>query len=89
VEREIQRLTDQVHLDIAHHARDDYRWAKVLAPASLAGSTIVGCKIMYDPQHFLDFTQASVRSQFARPDNLIGRSQRTGRACPPDVVHPA
>lgn len=75
VEREIQRLTDQVHLDIAHHARDDYRWARSLRLHPWLGSTIVGCKIMYDPQHFLDFTQASVRSQFARPDNLIGRSR--------------
>ena len=30
MEREIQRLTDEVHLDIAHHARSDYRWARSL-----------------------------------------------------------
>jgi hypothetical protein len=33
------------------------------------------CKIMYDPQHFLDFTQASVRGQFNQPDNVIGRAR--------------
>jgi hypothetical protein len=33
------------------------------------------CKIMFDPQHFLDFTQASVRGQFNQPDNVIGRAR--------------
>ena len=75
VEREIQRLTDEVHLDIAHHARSDYRWARSLRLHPWLGPTIINCKILYDPQHFMDFTQASVRGQFNQPDNVLGRAR--------------
>jgi hypothetical protein len=30
---------------------------------------------MYDPQHFMDFTQASVRGQFNQPETLLSRVQ--------------
>jgi len=73
--REIVRLTDEVHLDITHHVRDDYRWARALRLHPWLGPTMFNCKIMYDPQHFLDFTQASVRGQFNQPDNVIGRAR--------------
>jgi hypothetical protein len=39
------------------------------------GPILDGCKILYDPQHFLDFTQASVRGQFYRSDQVLGRVQ--------------
>ena len=75
VEREIQRLTDEVHLDIAHHERSHYRRARTLRVHSWLGPTISSCRILYDPQHFMDFTQASVRGQFNRPDNVLGRAR--------------
>jgi len=31
---------------------------------------------MYDPQHFMDFIQASVRGQFARADNVLERAHK-------------
>jgi hypothetical protein len=74
-EREIQRMSDEVHLDIAHHSRDDYRWPRSLRLHPWLGPALVHCKILYDPQHFMDFTQASVRSQFYQPDNVIGRAR--------------
>jgi hypothetical protein len=74
-EREIQRLTDEVHLDIAHHARDDYRRARALRLHPWMGPTIFRCQILYDPQHFMDFTQASVRGQYNRPDYVLGRAR--------------
>jgi hypothetical protein len=73
--REIVRLTDEVHLDITHHVRDDYRWARSLRLHPWLGPTMFNCKILFDPQHFLDFTQASVRGQFNQPDNVIGRAR--------------
>jgi hypothetical protein len=73
VEREIQRLTDDVHLDIAHHPRSDYRRARTLRNHPWIGPTIFSCQILFDPQHFMDFTQASVRSQFNRPDYVLAR----------------
>lgn len=73
--REIRRLTDEVHLDITHHSRSEFRWARSLRLHPWLGPAIINCKIMYDPQHFLDFTQASVRSQFDQPDNILGRAR--------------
>jgi hypothetical protein len=73
--REIIRLTDDVHLDIAHHPRSLYRHAKELRLDPWMGYTVYGCKLLYDPQHFMDFTQASVRAQFNQPDNIYQRAR--------------
>jgi hypothetical protein len=74
--REVVRITDDVHLDISHAGRDDYRQAKNLRVHSWLGPVIYGCKILYDPQHFMDFTQASVRGQFDRPENVLQRARQ-------------
>jgi hypothetical protein len=73
VEREIVRLTDEVHLDIAHHPHTLYRQPRKLRLHPWLGPNLYGCKILHDPQHFLDFTQASIRGQFFHPDNVLGR----------------
>ena len=74
-EREIERLTDEVHLDIAHQARDIYHETRALRLHPWLGEIIINCKVMYDPQHFLDFTQASVRAQFDQPEIRLQRVQ--------------
>ena len=74
-EREIQRLTDEVHLDIAHHGREEYTQARTLRLHPWLGHSIINCNIMHDPQHFMDFTQASVRGQFDQPENVLSRVQ--------------
>jgi hypothetical protein len=74
-EREIVRVSDEVHLDITHHARKLYRQTRELRLHPWLGPILDGCKILYDPQHFLDFTQASVRGQFYRSDQVLGRVQ--------------
>ena len=73
VAREIVRITDDIHLDIAHAARKFYRQARDLRLHPWFGPTLYGCKILYDPQHYLDFVQASVRGQFERPDRVMER----------------
>lgn len=75
-DREIQRLSDEVHLDIAHHASKEYRQARKLRVHPWLGPTIFNCKILYDPQHFMDFTQASVRGQFDRVDYVMSRARQ-------------
>lgn len=75
-ERVIQPLTDQVHLDIAHHSRTLYRQARRLRQHPWLGQDIARAKILYDPQHFMDFTQASVRGMFDRPEYVLERAQR-------------
>jgi hypothetical protein len=75
-DREIVRLTDEIHLDIAHHLHKDYRQTRRLREHPWLGPTLERCVIFHDPQHFMDFTQASVRGQFDRPDHVMERSRR-------------
>jgi len=72
-DREIIRLTDDIHLDIAHHDQRDYRDTRRLRVHPWIGPALNRCKVMYDPQHFLDFIQASVRGQYDRPDHVYER----------------
>jgi len=73
--REIVHLTDEVHLDIAHYDQKEFRRARALRLHPWLGPTIFYCKVLYDPQHFMDFTQASVRGQFDRADYVLGRAR--------------
>lgn len=75
--REIIRLTDEIHLDIAHYDQKSFRDPRQLRVDPWLGPTIFDCQVLYDPQHFIDFTQASVRGQFHRADYVLERS-RTG-----------
>lgn len=75
-EREIVRLTDEIHLDIAHYAQKEFHQTRKLRTHPWLGPTIFGCKILYDPQHFMDFTQASVRGQFHRADYILERARQ-------------
>lgn len=72
--REVVRLTEDVHLDILHHGKKEYEPARELRLSPWKGTTIYACKPLFDPEHFLDFTQASVRGLFHHPDNVMGRS---------------
>lgn len=76
VEREIIHLTDDVHLDISHHTHKDYRQTRNLRVHPWLGPTLKSCMILHDPQHFLDFTQASVRGQFDRSDFVLERARK-------------
>jgi hypothetical protein len=75
LEREIIPLNEAIHLDIAHHYQRDYRDTRSLRVNPWLGPTVNACKPLYDPQHFVDFTQASVRGQFDRPDHIFERAQ--------------
>lgn len=75
-DREIVPVTEDVHLDIAHYVQKDFRDTRTLRLHPWMGPTLFACKPLYDPQHFLDFTQASVRGQFDRPDYILQRSRQ-------------
>lgn len=75
-DREIVRLTEEIHLDIAHHLYRDYRQTRQLRLHPWLGPTLNECLIQYDPQHFLDFTKASVRGQFDRSDFVYERARK-------------
>jgi hypothetical protein len=75
IQREIQRLTDDVHLDISHHNQDLYRHGRELRVRPWMGPTLNSARPIHDPRHFLDFTQASVRGLFGRDDYMEQRAQ--------------
>jgi hypothetical protein len=75
-EREIIALTGEVHLDIAHHGQKEYRQGRQLRTHPWLGPTLKTCTLLHDPQHFMDFTQASVRGQFDRADHVFARARR-------------
>ena len=75
VEREVIPLNEEIHLDIAHHYQREYRDTRRLRVHPWLGPTLNACKALYDPQHFMDFTQASVRGQFDRPDHVSERAR--------------
>ncbi len=74
-EREILPIVEDVHLDICNRDESDFRDTRVLRVDPWLGPEINACKILYDPQHFLDFIQASVRGQFDRPDHVYQRAR--------------
>jgi hypothetical protein len=76
IDREIIRVSDEVHLDIAHHSHMMYRQPRELRVHPWMGPTVYGCKIMHDPQHFVDFVQAGVRGQFSGVENVLSRIRR-------------
>lgn len=81
VEREIVPLTSDVHFDIAHHEEKDYKQPRQLRLHPWLGPTMNACTILYDPRHFMDFTQASVRGQFDVAERVIARARLlAGRA---------
>lgn len=81
VAREVIPLTEDIHLDIAHHPQDEYRYGKQLRVHPWLGPTLNTAMVVYDPRHTLDFIQASVRGQFERADYVFERAQhQLGRA---------
>ena len=75
VSREILPLTDDVHLDIAHHDQKEYLDRRALRVDSWMGPSLFNAKVLFDPQHFIDFTLASVRGMFNSPENVIQRAR--------------
>ncbi len=76
VDREVVKISDEVHLDISHHSHVLYRQPREIRIHPWLGPAVYGCKIMYDPQHFVDFIQASVRGQFSNVGNVLSRVRR-------------
>jgi len=75
IPREILRLTDDIHLDIAHHDQKDYFDRRALRVDPWMGPGLFNAKVLFDPQHFIDFTLASVRGMFHRPEHVIQRAR--------------
>jgi len=75
IEREIKRLTPEIHYDIEHHDQLLYREPRQLRVHPWLGPTLYNAKKLYDPQHFLAYIQAGVRGQFSEPDHVLQRAK--------------
>jgi hypothetical protein len=74
VPREIVGLSDDVHLDIAHHHRDQYAQPRLLRLDPWLGPAIYDPLPLHDPQHLFEWAQASARGQFLRADHRAARA---------------
>ena len=75
--REMVRLTDEVHLDIAHLSQSIFHQPRHLRLGCLARARYL-CShplVLHDTHHWFEFTQASAFSQFFRPENVMERSR--------------
>jgi hypothetical protein len=74
--REIVRLTDDVHIDVAHLSQSVFHQPRHLRLDAWVGSYLcAGPLMLHDTQHWFEFTQASAFSQFFRPENVMERSR--------------
>ncbi len=80
VARESLSLPGEAHLDIRRHNRSRYEPARNLRAAPFLGPTLFRAEALYDPQHFLDFAQAAVRSRFRAPESAAARARALAQA---------
>ena len=75
LERELVRLTPEIHYDIDNHDQLLYKEPRELRIDPWLGPTLHDARILYDPQHFLDYIQAGVRGQFFSPEYTLERAK--------------
>jgi hypothetical protein len=75
LDRRIVRITPEIHFDIEHHDELLYRTPRELRLDPWLGPTLRDAVPLHDPRHLLDYTQASVRSNYDFPENLQARSK--------------
>ncbi len=74
--REVVRLTNEITLDIAYYGETEYRHPRHLRLNPWVGSSLCDTRtVFYDTQHWFEFTQSSVGSQFYIPENVLARSR--------------
>ncbi|MCX8025077.1 MAG: hypothetical protein N3A60_07730 [Thermanaerothrix sp.] len=79
--REVQRLSDEITLDIAHLGAAAFQPARRLRQEAWLGSALwYNPLLLYDRQHWFEFTQASATAHFTLPENVYPRAQRLATA---------
>lgn len=74
--REIIRLTDEVHLDIAHLSQTEFSQPRRLRLDAWLGHFICTHPlVLHDSNHWFDFTQATISAQFFQPENTLKRAR--------------
>lgn len=74
-EREIVRLTDEIHLDIAHYPQAMFQQPRRLRAHPWFGPFIYSKPMVFhDTQHWFDYIQASTGAQFLQPETILQRA---------------
>ncbi len=80
-EREVVRLSDEIHLDIAHLSQDAFLHPRQLRTHPWISPFIVSHpQVYHDSQHWFEFAQAAITSQFNQPDNVVQRGRQLAEA---------
>ncbi len=74
-EREFLRLTEDIHLDIQHYPKHKFEPPRELRTDPWLGTSIFNAKPIFDPDHTIDFIQASVRGMYYQPENILARAE--------------
>jgi predicted nucleotidyltransferase len=74
-EREFLTLSRDVHLDVAHHPMVRYGQPRRLRYDPWLGPSVREARVLYDPQHFIDWAVAGARGQFERADAVTARAE--------------
>ncbi len=69
------KLTPEIHFDIEHHDQILYQRPREVRQDAWLGPTIRDAQPLYDPRHFIDYTQAGVRSNYDFPENIQDRAR--------------
>lgn len=72
--REIVALSEDVHLDIAHHGRGQYAQPRQLRVDPWLGPAVYAPIPLFDRDHLFEWAQAAARGQYARPDFIVQRA---------------
>lgn len=72
--RELIPITPEIHIDLEHHDQSQYHKSREIRVDPWLGPTLQDAEPLYDPRHFLDYTQSGVRSNFLLPENILARS---------------
>ncbi len=74
-EREIVRLTDEIHLDIAHYPQSMFQQPRSLRAHPWFGPSIYSKPMVFhDTNHWFDYIQASTGAQFLQPETIAQRA---------------
>ena len=76
VPRQVVRITEEVHLDIAHYPQTIFAHPRQLrTDAWIGGGMCSDPLVLYEALHWFDFTRANVAAQFYQPENVVARAQ--------------
>lgn len=74
--REVVRLTDEIHLDIAHLSQEQFQQPRRLRLDAWLGSYIINHPlVLHDSGHWFDKIQAIITAQFNQPEVTLNRAR--------------